>query len=55
MRAGTVTDKDCSLSGHSLVFGLGESSAELVSRIGVTPPLDLSLCAEGREPARKLL
>lgn len=55
VKAGNVTDKHCSLSGHSLVFGLGKPSAELVSRIGVTPPLDLSLCAEGREPTRELL
>ena len=53
VKAGSVTDNGCSLSGHSLVFGA--AGAEFVSRIGVTPPLDLSPCAEEREPASELL
>ena len=55
VKAGNVADNECSLSGHSLVFGMGATIAELESRIGITPPLDLRPCAEGREPACELL
>ena len=46
VKAGSVSDGACSLSGQSLVFGLEKPIAEFESRIGVTPPLDLKLCTE---------
>ena len=55
VKAGNVSDGDCSLSGQSLVFGLESPIAELESRIGVTPLLDLRLCAERNEPTNNTL
>ena len=49
VKAGNVSDGACRLSGQSLVFGLERPIAELESRIGVTPLLDLRLCAERNE------
>lgn len=55
VKAGNVSDGACRLSGQSLVFGLEKPIAELESRIGVTPLLDLRLCAERNEPTSNTL
>lgn len=55
VKAGSVADGVCGLSGHSLVFGMSQPIADFESRIGVTPPLDLRPCAEESKPACEFL